>query len=246
MLNFGRNYCPLCKIEFSDDRIQCSPIVCDQCGWSEPKNQIIKHQRLQVSTIKVFIVFSVIITAVYFHTVKWGHHSIAIIPLKISEWTGNMSLSNAKEIANICAERKQVKCVIQSYEKIVNKNPSEIIAYSLLANTLEKANRGSEAINYYARYFTLGGTDNDMAFHFAKLLEKNHDNENAIKYYEYVINSKPDVFQITVSKDYVNLLIKMGELNKAKNFIKLIREKGQNAPMFMEDELKLIASNKSL
>lgn len=244
VLNFGSSFCPQCKSEVAEERIHTPPIVCDQCGWSEKKNQIIKHQDLQKSTIKIFLIFSFILIALYFHTLKWGEHSLAVIPLKFSQWLGQTSASQAKSMAKICAQRQQVQCVIDTYSLLVKSNPRDPEAFSLLATTLEKAKRGGEAIPYYSRYFALGGNDSDLAYNFARLLEEKQDYENAIQYYEYVINLKPDIFQITVSKNYVNLLIKTRQFNKAKIYIKTVRKKGQNAPLFMDNELNVIASYK--
>lgn len=205
-----------------------------------------KHQQLQMSTIKTFVVFSVLVSAIYLHTVKWGSYSLDIIPLKINEFIGRSTLENSKNIANICAERKQTTCVIKSYEKLVKVNPKDPEAYALLAITLEKAKRSQEAKTYYSQYFLLGGNNIDLAYNFARLLEKSNDFENAKKYYAFVINSNPDIFQISASKAYAKLLIQSGQYKEAKKFIKAIRKKGQNAPFFMDEEYKAIASHKSL
>ncbi|MCB0357925.1 MAG: hypothetical protein KDD40_13000, partial [Bdellovibrionales bacterium] len=66
MLNYGSSICPVCKSEISPDRMYDNPIICSHCGWSQNLNERNKHLKLQNSTIKAFIIFSLILVGIYF------------------------------------------------------------------------------------------------------------------------------------------------------------------------------------
>lgn len=88
---------------------------------------------------------------------------------------------------------------------------------------------------------TTWANDPELAFQYAIVLERNDKLEDAQRYYEFCLRKKRNVFQVTVSRNYANLLIKMGKTQKAKQFIYSIRKREQNASDFMKAELAQVA-----
>ena len=79
-----------------------------------------------------------------------------------------------------------------------------------------RRNRLESASKTYKEYFTKKGSSVKAAYNYARILEKQGQVEFALSYYQYALNARPNTVQITVMRAYINLLVKSGQVNKAR------------------------------
>ena len=65
--------------------------------------------------------------------------------------------------------------------------------------------------------------------------------DDATKYFEQVLNARPDVLQVTVVQNYVKVLMDHQRYDQARKLIKDIRGKGPDSALFMDAEYKKAA-----
>ena len=64
--------------------------------------------------------------------------------------------------------------------------------------------------------------------------------EEASKHFDYVLNAKPRVMQVTVVQNYVKYLVAANQFDKAQQVIFKMRRRDQTVSQFMDTELKMI------
>lgn len=143
-------------------------------------------------------------------------------------------------MADICKERFLFSCSEMAYSKAFQVNPKDVENLSLLGGLQIRLKDYEQAIQTFQKYFQSGGQQSDIAYKYAKLLERAGKINEAKNYFQYSLDAKPDVFQVSLLKDYVNFLIKNDFLKDAQNLILKVRKQGDNDPQFMEKELQLI------
>ena len=183
------------------------------------------------------IITAILISVSYVHTVIWDKHAFNIVPLKVKQLLNLSTSSNLIEMADICNDRLMPACAEKAYIQALKKEPHNQEILAALGTLQDKMSKKNLALATYGLYFTNGGTDSDIAYHYAKVLDQFHRVDDAKKYYEYSLNAKPHIFQVTISKNYVTFLMKHNFLRQAKAFILKVRKQGENAPYFMDDEL---------
>ncbi len=82
--------------------------------------------------------------------------------------------------------------------------------------------------------------DLSARYDYARALAEAGDIDLAAQNFDYILKSKPEVWQITVTQKYVTMLIKAERFNQAKLVIKKIRRQDPSASQFMETEYKII------
>jgi hypothetical protein len=193
------------------------------------------------SFIKVAAGISLLLVAGFYQAVTWDQYFFEIIPLKAKLTIGGMTPDNYARLADICKIRKNLDCVETALAGLATSDASHIEALATLGGVQANRHEFKQAANTFAIYFKNGGQSPDAAYDYARSLAEIGLIDQAAQYYQAVLKAKPDTMQITVTQDYVKMLVAHGRLADAKSLIQGIRAKGGNASMFMEDEMQKIA-----
>ncbi len=188
-----------------------------------------------------FVFTSILMISVYFYTLKWDQYSFQVLSIKAQQLIGNTHNLSQFQMANICSQRRLYSCSVDQLKSITQKNPRNLEALALLSTTLHRTKREDEALRAYSQYFDQKGRDLNLAYNFAKLLEKKGNYNKALEYYEFILNENTQTFETSVVHNYAQLLIKMQDYKKAKDFIIKTQKQSLNSPYFMSNELKEIS-----
>ena len=240
MMYFGD--CPRCHSEIPKQRIEESMTICAACGWSDEG----LSQKMDKTAQKKFNVLAILISTIilggFIQLVQWNGYFFEIIPLKTKQVTGMATPADLLRVAEICKDRQNPSCVEKAYSQVVQKDPKNLEAWAAYGNILINNQKDKLALRSFGNYFKQGGRDIKVAFSYAKLLGEQGLIEEAKEYFNYIIQSKPDKLQITVTKRFVDMLYNAGQYKEAKKAIVAFRKRGVNAKYFMGSKLKEIQS----
>src|ERR1700683_5204878 len=124
---------------------------------------------------------------------------------------------------SICLDRKYYDCVEEDYAAIakIAHNPTNLLR---LANFQMSRFEHKEAAQTYKAFFDGGGDDLDARYNYARVLGENGEIDQASKYFEEVLKSKPEILQITVIQNYVRLLMKANRKTRAMQLVSFVRK----------------------
>lgn len=214
-------------------------MICKDCGWMPEAKQKTMDNNIQRTCLLAFITFTVVASLLFVHTSTWDQHSIAIVPAKISETLGIASKQQLIQIADICNDRMLINCEESALVAALKKGPNDLEVIERLAKHKVLTKKSNEAFTLYRAYFALGGKDMKATYNYANLLAENNQYEEAERFYIDLINSKPNVLQLSVNEAYVEMLMKSGNYQKAAQHIELLRSEG--APdYFLNHEYAII------
>ena len=209
--------CPACggKLQTAGNTNFC------KCGWSKSFNKTReKEMNWSIARNMLFASFFVVGFMVYFG--YWGSASLQIIPLKVQQWTGSLSPSSFAKLKTVCMELKKYNCVESAHTSFFQSS-KELEVLEQLGEFQYRRNRFSAASQTYNLYFTQKGSSIKAAYNYARLLEKENQIDMALSYYEYALKARPNTLQITVMRAYIDLLIKVGKPEKAKQALIQLR-----------------------
>ena len=237
MLEFGA--CPRCKLDISPERKRITPIVCDHCGYCPSGNDRAVKAAAEKQTIILFGLVAAFALGSYMQLVNWDNHSLEIIPLKVKETLGMSSKEDVDQTAQICMDLKKWDCVETNYIKSGSEDQTKL---PRLGNFQMRRAKYNEAAQTYYGFFQKGGNDLEASYSYAKALAQLGQVDEATKYFEQVLNARPDVLQVTVVQNYVKLLMDHQRYDQARKLIQNIRGKGPETAAFMDAEFKKIQS----
>jgi len=214
MLNY--NICPACKSEINEERLQYSPVVCNHCGHVESKTQNQFNKKTNLISIFTFFFLSVAIVGSFLHSVRWGSYSFSVIPHKTMIAFGMADDSNYEALQQICIARKMVDCVQASLEDQLADSPDNLDVLKRLGKLHYQRKNYSDALDTLNTYFANKGDDLMTAYYFAKTLSLEGETDKAVQYFDYILSSKPDVLQVTVTETYMDMLIDNNRYEDAK------------------------------
>ena len=221
--------------------IEASVNLCKECGWSDKKSQRLFDKKSYRLFTVITVLLSIFMVTTYYYTLIWGKFSLQTAPLQIKGIMNTITPSELMELADICHQRKNQQCRIKTLSEIIKEEPNNKEYWAALATAYRQNSKADYAIESYGHYFKLEGKDLMHAYNYAHLLSKSDDFENSKKYYEYVLEAKPGTLQVTVAREYVNLLMKMNQNDEALAFLRQTRNSGDNAKFFMEEEYKKLS-----
>jgi tetratricopeptide (TPR) repeat protein len=193
--------------------------------------------------IKVSISLSIAMVVAFIHIVTWDKYAFEIIPIKVKQLIGGLSPQDYDRLAEICKDRKNLDCVESSLVSKFSSNPTQIETLASLGDLQVKRKEFKLAANTFAGYFKSGGVSVEASYDYARALSEVGLIDQAAQYYQRVIDSKPDTMLITVTQNYVRMLVAHNRYQDAKALIDSIRSRGGNASMFMEHEMQEIEKN---
>lgn len=239
MLQFG--HCPRCASEISSERIVGGTIVCG-CGWSRSiRSDTVDRNNIDRTCASIIVIGGILIAG-FLHAVNWDKHFFAIVPLKTKQVAGMASTTDLERIAEICVDRKKHECVERAYADIAVAQPQNLANLSRLGQLQYKRDRLSAAAATFAKYFTMKGDELEAAYTYAQTLSKLKRYEDAGRYYQMALAKKDNVLQVTVVRNYVQMLVTANKLQQAKTVILTYRKKSASANLFMAKELEDIRS----
>lgn len=234
MLHFG--HCPRCGSEISAERIVGGTLVCD-CGWTRSlRSDSVDRSNIDRTCASIIVIGGLLIAS-FLHAVNWDRHFFAIVPLKAKQVIGMADTSELGKIAEICAERKKHECVERAYADIEKLEPSNIENLSRLGQLQYKRERLNNAASTFAKYFELRGSEIDAIYAYAQTLTRLKRFDEADTYFRSALQKKDDVLQVTVVRNYVQMLVSANRLQDAKGVILKYRKNSASANLFMSKEL---------
>ena len=241
MMQFGS--CPRCQQVIPNDRLYSRPLICPSCGFTENLHE----STLQIGQEKKFIKIALAVTAflivAFYQSVHWDVYAFEILPLKIKQLSGVVSARDLDRIAEICIERKKHECVEDAYASKA-RIYRDTEALSLLGQYQVKREKWQEAANTFRSYFNQGGLDLEASYQFAKSLGKVGQVEDSVRYFDQVLQAKPETLQITVVQNYVKMLMDNGRKDQALQVIEETRKSSPTANSFMQAEFSELQSQR--
>lgn len=237
MTHFG--HCPACGTNIPRERYFNDSVICE-CGWTN-SGKAKKESAKQTDRTCIYIaVFAALLIGSFIQGVNWDKYFFTIIPLKAQQMAGVATADQLNQIAEICMDRKKYSCAETAHFQAWKKEPQNLVHLEKLGDLQVKQELMLSAVKTYDTYFAAKGDNLEAKYNYAKALAATNDSEKAEQYFKMVLKAKPDVLQITVTRHYINMLVKNEQLNKAKNVIEHFRKKGTNTSLFMDKEYKQI------
>ncbi|MEO0336527.1 MAG: hypothetical protein AAF202_09035 [Pseudomonadota bacterium] len=229
MYDFG--VCKQCKMEISEERLQNLPVVCNHCGYSHSDNQAKLTKRLDRKIRSSMYSISLAMGLLFVGLVIWDNYVFTAAPIQAKKLIGIASAEDYETMYEICKQRLNVKCQVENL-KALSKYKNEALA--TLGNTYYLLKRFDESARTLEQYFQDGGISLDASYDYARALEAMGNIDMAGKYYQSIIDSKPETLQITVTKRYVQMLLDYNRKAEAKKVLASVRDKGSNTANFMD------------
>lgn len=236
-LEFGM--CPRCKMDIAEDRLREPLVVCQHCGFSDPKSDRKLEKKIYSHFLRTSLIVTGLLLAGFIQAVNWDQYSLSIIPLKVKELSGIANLQDYQQLSKICEERKKWDCVETSLRQRYTLSPrTEIEALAQLGKLQYKRGKLAESLQSLKTYFDQGGISLDASYDYARALSQRGFVDQASQVYEQILEAKPETLQITVAQNYVRLLMKNNKYREAKTLLEDIRKSGSNANLFMDKEFQ--------
>ena len=234
-LQFG--HCPRCGNEITSERIVGGTLVCE-CGWTRSLRSDSVNRSNVDRTCASIIVIGGLLIASFLHAVNWDTHFFAIIPLKAKQVAGLAQPADLEKIATICMERKKHDCVERALVDISRIQPMNLENLSRLGQLQYKRDRLNNAAATFAKFFHLKGKSLDATYTYAQTLTRLKRFEEADRHFKAALKMKDNVLQVTVIRNYVQMLVAANRLQDAKSTILRYRKDSASANLFMSRELE--------
>lgn len=238
MLHFG--HCPRCGTEINHEHMIGSSIIC-RCGWTATSKKSFQRKWKQVDrTITSMIVATGILAAAFIHVINWDTHSLAIVPLKMKEWTNTASTQELDRVGEICLERKKYDCTQSAWMSFARLKPNDTNNLARLGKLLNQQGLHKEAVAVFSDYVAAKGNQVESLYLYGQSLTTLKKYDEADPIFAQALKQKPDMFQITVTRGYIKMLMDAKRFKDAKNAIMRYRKVGATASLFMDKELTQI------
>ncbi len=234
--------CPRCAQTISSERFSAEVVVCNHCGFTSDNTEAARRAEQEKIFVKFVAIVGILLITGFMHLVEWDQHFFTIIPLKMKQMVGAASGEDLRKIVQICEVRLRHSCVEQALAQLSQKLPNDADVMLQLGEIERKTGQTAKAVEAYRAHFARGGNSSEAAYQLARIFEFNGQYKEAKEFYTRALFARPEVLQVTVVQNYVDMLIKMGERNEAKGLIDDIRKKnGPSAHYFMAKEYDSIS-----
>ena len=233
-----QNICPRCHQEVNELRLLMTPAVCDCCGYVISATETQAHVNMEKSVLRTALVASTVLVVTFIHVSTWGSHALEVIPLKAGDLIGALSPADMERLAEIGVDLKRHDLVEKMYSQIARANPAEYVRLGKFQWSRAKYKESAES---YRRFFASGLENLDARYTYARALGETGQIDEAAKNYQYVINAKPGVRQVTVIQNYVKMLVQASRFDEAQKVIQTVRQQDPSAFRFMDTEYKVIS-----
>jgi tetratricopeptide (TPR) repeat protein len=215
------------------------PVVCDSCGHVLSANSLVIEEKIERSFLFSIFGFSVAMIAGFILVANWGEHSIEAVTFEAGELIGVHSPQDYEHMSQVCLSLRKYKCVEKMYFQVARKDTRQ---FARLGRFQLNQGKYKEALESFRRYFANGNSKDDVEinYHYAKTLAELGMIDEAAKRFEFVIDSRPQVMQVTVVQNYVKYLVQANRYAQAKKVIQRMRHRDRTVSQFMDTELKMI------
>ena len=244
--------CPKCFKSLQASPAHLSYVtLCPHCGWKQqnqnrPLNSHSQSKKnLQRSISKTMIFTAIGLIALLIHFSKWGGHSLEIVYLKVSQWTRLAGNHQYEKLSSICAKIKNYDCLAGSLKShyAASKDPEILKELALLYFKTEEKSLALQAYKKYFKEFDNASVDSQSAFNFAKLLSEQKNKENALYFYDQILqNQAENMIPINVVRNKVLLLSSMNRKQEAQKLIQKYISKLTDADVILKQELESLTT----
>lgn len=232
--------CPVCESELTSEHLCGETLVC-RCGWTKSLKQERLEKKAMDRTVWTMIAMCCLFVAGFIHAVNWDQYALEIVPLKLKQIAGSANSNELERIVFICDQRAKQDCVEQAYRDLVKLDQDPEHSKNL-AQILYAKGDMSESQKLLQKYLEKGGSQVEAQHTYALTLSETGQGEQAIAEFMKILKSKPNTFQVSVTRDYVKTLIKFQKLEKAKATIEFYRKTSVSSSLFMDKEYKELQS----
>jgi thioredoxin-like negative regulator of GroEL len=176
----------------------------------------------------------------FLRVVSWDKYALSVIPLQIYSMIGAATADDHARYSEICIERKKHDCALEQLTYQTLANPKDIHARLKLGFMQLKLKQTEKAVESLTAYIEGGGIEPRAQFELAKAHASLGNTKEALELYSGLLQGKTDVFQVTVTREYVNTLIKANRWSQAKAAIEKARRKSLTHNAFMTAEYKVV------
>lgn len=232
--------CPVCGTALSSEKV-CGQVVICECGWTKSIHSNQAESKLKDRTILTMVLVSALFVGSFIHAINWDRYFFDIIPLKAKEITKMATAEDYKALIAICSSRAKSDCVEKAYQNLYRLLPHQIEVLAELGHLQFLRSDMHKAVQTLKLYFASGGKSIEATYDYARALSQVGLYDEALKQFQYVLRSKPQVFQISVARTYILTLIKHNKLPQAKAAIEYYRKNSTSSAFFMDPEYRLLS-----
>jgi tetratricopeptide (TPR) repeat protein len=171
---------------------------------------------------------------------QWNQYALEIIPLKTFALMGTATENDFGRLAEICLERHKYSCALDAYTNQVKINPQNLEARLSLGLLQVKLGDLDAATATLSAYLKNGGDEPRARFELGKAYSKIGQPKKALSQFEGLLRERASVFQVSVTREYVNTLMQTKKWSQAKHTIEHARHKSVSYNAFMTAEYKVI------
>jgi len=188
--------------------------------------------------IYVVIGLSVFMILAFIHIINWDRHSFAVIPLKIKYALGLSNQSNYRELAKICIERMKYNCA-ESALSVLAESSNRVEDLIQLGDLRRKIGIPQAAVLAYEDALKLAMKESsnkelaEVHYGLAASFQSLQLSADAIRHYDFAIQAKPEVLQITVTNNYIRYLKQLGLADHIKRVVAEAKKRGGNERQFV-------------
>ncbi len=227
-------FCPRCGTEFTSAHHAAGHLIC-ACGWFDESVDQHAAKLIEKKTINGMMIFAAVFVAGFLHIGSWGNHALSIPFTKLAQVTGLLSADGYRGLAQTCIELNKWTCAEGALKGLADERGT-IEALAQLGSLDARLNKPAEAIAAYSTYEKRGGHDAMSLLNFAKVLETNGQDGEAIRVYEKSIAASPEVLPVQATTGIVRLQMKQGHYTEAYERILAFHESAENAKGYMNTE----------
>lgn len=218
--------CDKCHQLLDKDRRSDWVAVCSNCGHVNSQNSYKLKKEMSKGYALLMLSVTAIITLVFIQMAHWRQHSLTMIPIQVKTVLSVMTSMDYEKKAEICFDLHHYQCAADALKFVALNDPNNLEKLAGYAKSLVMNKDYEQASLIYKQYFEKGGDNLDATYEYAKVLVKLGYMGLASKYFNIVIDAKPDVFQVTVAKNYVRALIENENISGLKTLLKRFKAQG--------------------
>lgn len=230
--------CPSCESELKANFIN---FFSCKCGWHDQKAEKAVEENAEKRATKVFVVTAIGFIMMFMHTFTWGQHAFTIPFARVKQVTGMLGADGYKDLAAMCVSVGKYECAENAYDQqfALTKDPESLLN---LANLQRRQKKVKEAIASYDRYFKAKGDNGDAMLNYARLLEQNKQDDEAVKYYMASIKARPQIVPVQATSGIVRIYMGQKKYGKAFERLNAFHRSSSTARDYLGDERQKLAA----
>jgi len=223
--------CPACEAGIEQAG---KTLMCPECGWHKSFNRR-QQMKMQSRVAKGIFIAGLIVSGFIMYVGNWGPFSLSIIPVKVSQWSGQLNEQSFKRLKGICMSLKKYDCVEQAHLSFFQSS-GHLDILEQLGEFQYRRKKMEAAYKTYSQYFKSKGKSVKAAYNYARIMEKEGKIQDALSYYKYALKARPDKIQVTVIRSYIDLLVKSGQVRKARRELLRLKPLLERAGSLVQQE----------